>query len=179
MSTLRPSTLLRSAAAAALACFVAADAYASDPAPSAPPVDQTEKVAAESSLSLLNRMNGDEPLFLVGGKSEPVTGAPSDAEEVNWGMRGVLRDPHGKLFALNSQDGTEMLRLGGTGRFFFSTLYYEPFDGADADDVAYWLTKTPTERIEAGEYLRRWVYGDAEVNARLQRVLSTARLGED
>ena len=53
------------------------------------------------------------------------------------------------------------------------------FDEADADDIEYWMSKTPTERIEGIEYLRRWLYGDAQVDARLQRVLTTARLGED
>jgi hypothetical protein len=53
------------------------------------------------------------------------------------------------------------------------------FDEADADDIDYWMSKSPTERIEALEYLRRWAYGDDQVDARLQRVLTTARLGED
>ena len=58
--------------------------------------------------------------------------------------------------------------------FSFTTL-----DDADADDVDYWLSKTPQERIEALEYLRRWVYGDDQVGARLQRVFTIAKLGED
>src|SRR3954454_13220720 len=53
------------------------------------------------------------------------------------------------------------------------------FAEADADDIDYWMSKTPTERIEALEYLRRWAYGDDQVDARLQRVLTAARLGED
>jgi hypothetical protein len=53
------------------------------------------------------------------------------------------------------------------------------FDQADAEDVAYWLSKTPAERIEGVEYLRRWLYGDEKVDARLQRVLCFAELGED
>jgi hypothetical protein len=35
------------------------------------------------------------------------------------------------------------------------------------DDLAYWLSKTPEERIAAVEYLRRQYYGNA---TRLQRV---------
>jgi hypothetical protein len=53
------------------------------------------------------------------------------------------------------------------------------FDEAEADDIDYWMSKTPTERIEGIEYLRRWLYGDDQVDAGLQRVLATARLGED
>jgi hypothetical protein len=58
--------------------------------------------------------------------------------------------------------------------FKFTTL-----DQADAEDVNYWLSKSPTERIEALEYLRRWAYGDDAVDARLQRVFTIARLGDD
>jgi len=53
------------------------------------------------------------------------------------------------------------------------------FDELAADDIDYWLSKTPTERVEAGEYLRRWIYGDDQVDARLQRVLAVVELGED
>jgi hypothetical protein len=59
------------------------------------------------------------------------------------------------------------------------TFAVRSFDEADADDVAYWLSKTPAERIEGIEYLRRQLYGDDQVNARLQRVFAIARLGED
>lgn len=69
-------------------------------------------------------MNGDQPLFLVGAQDP-------DGEEINWGMRGVLRDPQGMLFGINSSEGDEMLRLGGTIRGFFGLIYFEPFDGAD------------------------------------------------
>ncbi len=58
-------------------------------------------------------------------------------------------------------------------------LFVTTFDEADADDIEYWMSKTPTERVEAGEYLRRWVYGDDQVDARLQRVLEFVELGED
>ena len=53
------------------------------------------------------------------------------------------------------------------------------FDEADADDVAFWLAKSPAERIEGIEYLRRWPYGDAEVDARLQRVLDAVECERD
>ena len=53
------------------------------------------------------------------------------------------------------------------------------FGEADADDIAYWMSKTPAERIEGIEYLRRWLYGDAAVDARLQRVLELVELERD
>jgi hypothetical protein len=59
-------------------------------------------------------------------------------------------------------------------RFDFTSL-----QEADREDVEYWLSKTPSERIDGIEYLRRWLYGDAQVDARLQRVFEFAQLGED
>ena len=38
---------------------------------------------------------------------------------------------------------------------------------ATQDDLAYWLSKTPEERVATVEYLRRQYYGNA---TRLQRV---------
>jgi hypothetical protein len=58
--------------------------------------------------------------------------------------------------------------------FSFTTL-----DQADADDVDYWLTKSVSARIDALEYIRRWAYGDDQVDAKIQRVFTIARLGED
>jgi hypothetical protein len=60
-----------------------------------------------------------------------------------------------------------------------SVIARTTFAQAEADDVAYWMSKTPAERIEALEYLRRWVYGDAQVDAPVQRILTTAQLGDD
>jgi hypothetical protein len=56
---------------------------------------------------------------------------------------------------------------------------FKTFEEAAADDIDYWLSKTPQERIEALEYLRRWAYGDDAVDARLQRVFSFRHLGDD
>lgn len=53
------------------------------------------------------------------------------------------------------------------------------FDEAEADDRMAWMAKTPTERIEGLEYLRRWAYGDDKVNARLQRVFELVEPGAD
>jgi hypothetical protein len=58
--------------------------------------------------------------------------------------------------------------------FSFTTL-----DQAESDDIDYWLSKSPAERIEALEYLRRWVYGDAQIDAPIQRVFTFTQLGED
>lgn len=60
-----------------------------------------------------------------------------------------------------------------------SRLTVTSFDEAEAGDIDYWMSRSPTERVEAGEYLRRWVYGDAPIDAGLQRVLATAELGAD
>ena len=40
---------------------------------------------------------------------------------------------------------------------------------ATQDDLAYWLSKTPEERVATVDYLRRQYYGNA---ARLQRVVT-------
>ena len=60
-----------------------------------------------------------------------------------------------------------------------SVLRTTSHDEAAADDIDYWMSRTPTERIEAVEYLRRWVYGDDQIDAPLQRVLTFARLGDE
>ncbi len=44
------------------------------------------------------------------------------------------------------------------------------------DEVAYWLTKTPEERLRAMELIRQTVYGYTEPAPRLQRVLEIAQL---
>lgn len=41
---------------------------------------------------------------------------------------------------------------------------------ADNDEVAYWLSKTPYERLNALETLRQIFYGYDPVTTRLQRV---------
>jgi hypothetical protein len=49
----------------------------------------------------------------------------------------------------------------------------------DSDEKAYWLSKSPTERLEAVELMRQMVYGYDPVRTRLQRVLTVVSLGED
>lgn len=45
---------------------------------------------------------------------------------------------------------------------------------APPDDRAYWLSKTPAERLAAMEYLRQINYGHDRTSARLERVLEIA-----
>lgn len=49
------------------------------------------------------------------------------------------------------------------------------FEEADAEDDAYWRSRTPAERLAHLELLRRINYGDA-ATGRLQRVLEIAWL---
>jgi hypothetical protein len=44
-------------------------------------------------------------------------------------------------------------------------------DEADHDEMEYWLSKTPHERLEALETLREIFYGYDPTTTRLQRVL--------
>ena len=44
-------------------------------------------------------------------------------------------------------------------------------DEADNDEVEFWLSKTPYERLEALETLRQIFYGYDPATTRLQRVL--------
>jgi len=43
-----------------------------------------------------------------------------------------------------------------------------------SDEKAYWLSKTPDERLEAVELMRRIIYGD-EAAKRLQRVFEVTQ----
>jgi len=49
----------------------------------------------------------------------------------------------------------------------------------DSDEKAYWLSKSPAERLEALELMRQMVYGYDPVRTRLQRVLTVVALGDD
>lgn len=46
----------------------------------------------------------------------------------------------------------------------------------DSDEKAYWLSRTPMERLEAAELMRQVNYGYDPTTARLQRVLEIAKL---
>ena len=53
---------------------------------------------------------------------------------------------------------------------------FSSFEEAEADDRAYWLSRTPQERVRHIEFLRRLNYG-SRATERLQRVLEiTTRL---
>lgn len=45
-----------------------------------------------------------------------------------------------------------------------------------SDEKAYWLTRSPLERLEAIEVMRQILYGYNPSSARLQRVLTIAQL---
>ncbi len=49
----------------------------------------------------------------------------------------------------------------------------------ESDEVAYWLSKTPQERLRGIELMRRVIYGYEPASARLQRVFVVAQLKED
>ena len=46
----------------------------------------------------------------------------------------------------------------------------------ESDEKAYWLSKTPHERLEAVELMRQINYGYNPITSRLQRVLEVAPL---
>ena len=48
----------------------------------------------------------------------------------------------------------------------------------EGDDRAYWLSRTPLERLEAAELMRQVNYGYDPTTARLQRVLEVVKLSE-
>ena len=45
----------------------------------------------------------------------------------------------------------------------------------ESDDLEYWLSKTPQERIEAQELMRQIAYGYDPSTARIQRVLEVVQ----
>jgi len=44
-----------------------------------------------------------------------------------------------------------------------------------SDEKAYWLSKTPAERLQAAELMRQIIYGYDPSTTRLQRVLEVAQ----
>ena len=56
---------------------------------------------------------------------------------------------------------------------------FEIVDLKNADDKNYWLTKSPIERIEAIEFMRKVMFGNDRVSRRLQRVLTAVELKRD
>jgi hypothetical protein len=53
---------------------------------------------------------------------------------------------------------------------------FEIVDLRDADDSDYWRDRSPIERIEAIEFMRKAMFGHDRTSERLQRVLTVAEL---
>ena len=53
---------------------------------------------------------------------------------------------------------------------------FEIVDLKDADDSDYWHDRSPIERVEAIEFMRKAMYGNDRVSQRLQRVLTVVEL---
>ncbi len=58
----------------------------------------------------------------------------------------------------------------------FSVVSLLDKDELDEDEKAYWLSKTPQERLQALELMRQIVYGYDPSSTRLQKVLTIAKL---
>ncbi len=56
---------------------------------------------------------------------------------------------------------------------------FEVVDLHETDDSNYWLDRSPMERIEAIEFMRKVMYGNDRVSKGLQRVLTVAELKEN
>ena len=66
-------------------------------------------------------------------------------------------------------DTVDILRMDKTA-FSVTSLFDE------SDEKAYWLSKTPDERLEAMELMRQIIYGYNPSTIRLQRVFEVAEL---
>ena len=53
---------------------------------------------------------------------------------------------------------------------------FEIVDLKNADDSNYWRGRSPTERVEAIEFMRKVMFGSDRVFERLQRVLTVVEL---
>src|SRR5579872_6277261 len=75
------------------------------------------------------------------------------------------------------QSGTPALRRMPNSSFKFDKRAFAEGSLADeGNDKAYWLSKTPLERLEALEAIRQTVYGYDPATARVQRVLTIIEL---
>jgi hypothetical protein len=61
-------------------------------------------------------------------------------------------------------------------KFNLTTLSIANLNDEDKEDRAYWLLKSPKERLIALEYLRQVMYGYDPNTSRLQRVFEIAKL---
>ena len=73
------------------------------------------------------------------------------------------------------RDNDEPADLVSTARVDRSAFDIVSLENA-GDDVAYWRTKTPDERMEALELMRQIIYGYDPATTRLQRVLEIVDL---
>ena len=53
---------------------------------------------------------------------------------------------------------------------------FEIVDLKDAEDIDYWRKKSPVERIEAIEFMRKVMFGHDRVSQRLQRIFTVVEL---
>ena len=53
---------------------------------------------------------------------------------------------------------------------------FEIVDLKDADDSDYWHGRSPSERVEAIEFMRKAMFGYDRISKRLQRVLTVVEL---
>lgn len=69
--------------------------------------------------------------------------------------------------------------MGDSGEFKIDKTAFSvvPLSKAD-DDKAYWLSKTPHERLRAVELIRQTIYGYTPASGRLQRVFEVAKREE-
>ena len=56
---------------------------------------------------------------------------------------------------------------------------FEIVDLKDADDSDYWRDRSPVERVEAIEFMRKVMFGNDRVSQRLQRVFAVVELKRD
>ena len=68
-------------------------------------------------------------------------------------------------------DETQFPRIDRTAFSIVSS-----FEEADREDKAYWLSRTPYERLQYMELLRRINYGLTAATARIQRVLEIVEI---
>ena len=78
------------------------------------------------------------------------------------------RKLHSAIFFWYRMDTPDSLKIDKTA-FTVASLFDQ------SDDKAYWLAKTPYERLEAVEIMRQIIYGYSPSTARLQRVLAVAQ----
>jgi len=53
---------------------------------------------------------------------------------------------------------------------------FEVLSLSKLDDSNYWLSRSPVERIEAMEFMRKVMFGSDRVSERLQRILTVASI---